>query len=209
MASRSATVLTVVLLGVTAACADGGDSSAPATTVAPVENPDPTTVASPAPDTTEASSTEPPAGVQPEGFTTATVRITKVDGEVCEFCMWLADDGVERGRGLMGVTDLGEPVGMVFRYESAVDGAFFMFRTPTPLSIAWFGADGGFVSAADMTPCLAEDSVDCERYRARAPFLLAIEVFEGGLDELGITPGSSAAVVAGTEADECVLADAA
>ncbi|MGI9645408.1 MAG: DUF192 domain-containing protein [Ilumatobacteraceae bacterium] len=199
----------MVLLGAIAACSDG--DAAPTTEAGgsvSVESTEPPSTAAPTTEVTttiaEVVATEPP-GVQPEGFTTATVRVTKADGEVCEFCMWLADDGGERGRGLMGVTDLGEPVGMAFLYDSAIDGSFFMFRTPTPLSIAWFGADGSYVSSTDMTPCMVENSADCERYRAGAPFVLAIEVFQGGLEELGITPGSSAVIVAGTESAECVI----
>ena len=56
-------------------------------------------------------------------------------------CLWLADVADERARGLMGVTDLGEAVGMAFVFEAPGEGAFVMIGTPTPLSIAWFDAD--------------------------------------------------------------------
>ena len=60
-------------------------------------------------DTPDPTTTDPTAeaGRQPEGFTTIQALITETDGEVCEVCLWLADDSAERGRGLMGVTDLG------------------------------------------------------------------------------------------------------
>jgi hypothetical protein len=131
-----------------------------------------------------------PAPVQPEGFTTAVVRITEADGETCEVCVWLADRAEERSRGLMGVTDLGDAVGMVFVYASPGVRSFYMFQTPTPLSIAWFAADGGFVDSTDMAPCLVDDSSECPRYSPDEPYQLALEVFEGDLDELGLGPGA-------------------
>lgn len=154
---------------------------------------------------TEPVATDGPPGVQPDGFTTATVRITKADGEVCEVCMWLADVGDERSRGLMGVTDLGAAAGMAFVFPKPTGGAFYMFGTPTPLSIAWFTADGAFVSTTDMAPCLTA-AADCERYRPGGEYQLAIEVFEGGLAGFGLGPGSTVEVLAATESVECVLA---
>ncbi len=147
------------------------------------------------------------AGVTPSGFTTATVRITEADGTTCEVCMWLADEASERSRGLMGVTDLGEAAGMAFVFEAPIDGAFYMFQTVTPLSIAWFGADGAVVSTTDMEPCADALPDACQRYPAGAEFQLAIEVFQGGLADLGIGAGSRAEVVAGTEAPTCPLVD--
>ena len=65
-----------------------------------------------------------PSGQQPEGFSTMMAQITEADGEICEVCVWLADTSDERARGLMGVTDLGDAVGMVFRFEEPIDGSF-------------------------------------------------------------------------------------
>ncbi len=129
--------------------------------------------------------------VLPEGFGSVTATVTSADGEVCDVCLWLADDDTLRERGLMGVTDLGGAVGMAFRWEQPRDGNFFMFQTPTPLSIAWFDADGAHVGQADMQPCLVDDSSTCERYGAEAPYTVAIEMFGGQLDAVGIGPGST------------------
>ena len=145
----------------------------------------------------------PGVGVEPEVFTTIQARITDADGEVCEVCLWLADDGDERGRGLMGVTDLGDADGMAFRYGEARTGSFYMFQTPTPLSIAWFGPDGVFIGAADMEPCLDTPAGECPRYSPELAYDLAIEVFQGDLDAGGIGPGSRVDVIEGSESDRC------
>lgn len=148
-------------------------------------------------------------GVQPEGFTTAIVEITEADGTVCEVCVWLADTSGERGRGLMDVTDLGRAEAMAFVWDRPTSGAFYMFQTVTPLSIAWFaeptvdGAGGALVSTADMDPCTSTDPSECERFPAGGPFVLALEVFQGDLASIGITDGATARLVPGSEAADC------
>jgi uncharacterized protein len=159
------------------------------------------------PDSTPASVQEsesvPDAGQEPEGFSTVQARITDADGEVCEVCLWLADDPTERGRGLMGVTDLGDAVGMAFVFDEPTSGSFYMFQTPTPLSIAWFAPDGVHVGSADMEPCIDTPAGECPLYSPDGSYDVAIEVFAGGLGALGIGPGSSVELIEGTEADRC------
>lgn len=150
-----------------------------------------------APTTTDA------AGRQPEGFTTIQARITEADGAVCEVCLWLADDGAERARGLMGVTDLGDAAGMAFVFDEPTIGSFWMFDTPTPLSIAWFAPDGDQVGSADMSPCIDTPADECPLYAPDAEYDLAIEVFEGGLEPLGLGPGARVELLDGTEAERC------
>jgi uncharacterized protein len=144
------------------------------------------------------------AGVEPEGFTTVQARVTAADGEVCEVCLWLADSDAERGRGLMGVTDLGAAAGMVFVFDEPTSGPFYMFQTPTPLSIAWFGENGGWVGAADMEPCLDETPDRCALYSpGGASYRMGIEVFAGGLEPLLLVDGSVVELLEGTEKREC------
>jgi uncharacterized membrane protein (UPF0127 family) len=152
--------------------------------------------------------TESSPGGQPEGFTTVTARITEVDGEVCEVCVWLADTPEERARGLMGVTDLGDAAGMVFEFEEPVVGVFYMFQTPTPLSIAWFAPGGEHVGSTDMAPCLDSDAGNCPLYSPGLEYDLALEVFEGDLADLDVGPGARLELVDGTEAERCPLSTA-
>jgi uncharacterized membrane protein (UPF0127 family) len=129
-------------------------------------------------------------GVVPTGFGTVAGRVTTADGSTCDVCLWAASTAAEQARGLMGVTDLGGADGMVFRFASPVTTQFWMRDTVMPLSIAFYAADGSFVSASDMEPCLTGPDAACARYAATGPYANAIEVPKGGLEALLMTPGS-------------------
>ena len=120
----------------------------------------------------------------PEGLPTTT-----------ELCALLAATQEQRARGLMTVTDLQGYSGMIFRFTADTTGAFFMRNTPMPLSIAWFRADGTFVSATDMAPC--EDRDGCPTYPPAGTYRYALEVPQGQLGQLGIGPGSVLSLGAG------------
>jgi uncharacterized membrane protein (UPF0127 family) len=193
-----------------AACSSDSDVAAPDSRVVVAPTVVASTVATEALADIESGTTVRDVDVQPAGFTTAMIEVTKVDGTVCELCMWLADTGDERGQGLKGVTSLGAPEGMAFVWDEPTTGSFFMFQTVTPLSIAWFDAPlaragGALVSTADMEPCVSENSTDCERFSAGGDYVLAIEVFQGDLASIGITAGSTARLLPETEATNCPL----
>jgi uncharacterized protein len=140
------------------------------------------TSSSPAPPATEA--------VMPAGFQLDEVTITSADGEDSTVPVWIADSSEDRRRGLMDVTDLGEAEGMLFVFDSAALHRFYMWRTPMPLDIAFLDADGTFVGSASMEPCLQPSAAGCERYAPDVPYLMALEVPTGALDDLGIEAGT-------------------
>lgn len=150
-----------------------------------------TSTTSSAPSSTSTASTAPAATepkVVPEGFETIGITLRDAGGVTRELCLWLAATSEQRSRGLMEVTDLGGRDGMLFQYDAPVTGGFWMFQTVMPLSIAFFDDVGAFVSSTDMEPCPPE--TDCPTYPAEDAYVDAIEVPQGGLDELGIGPGS-------------------
>lgn len=124
------------------------------------------------------------------GFEEISFTITSPDGEVLDWCAMLAATQELRAQGLMHQPDLGGYDGMVFRYDQPNSGGFWMKNTIIPLAIAYFDAEGGFVSAQGMDPC-PEEAETCPSYPAAAPYLHAIEVPRGGLGRLGIGPGST------------------
>jgi uncharacterized membrane protein (UPF0127 family) len=103
-------------------------------------------------------------------------------------CALLADTEQQRQRGLMGRRDLAGFDAMIFRFPTDSSGAFYMRNVPVALSIAWFRADGRFVSATDMAPC--PDQSGCPTYAPTGPYRLAMEVLQGGLSALGVGEGS-------------------
>ncbi|HVM03596.1 MAG TPA: DUF192 domain-containing protein [Acidimicrobiales bacterium] len=108
------------------------------------------------------------------------------------YCALLADTEAQRARGMMGRRDLAGFDGMLFRFDADTTSAFYMRNVPVPLSIAWFDAEGRFVSATDMAPC--PDQEGCPTYPPPAPYRVALEVLQGGLGRLGIGPGSTMSV---------------
>ncbi len=204
MTARSLVVLAAFGVVALAACADG--SASDSTSAAGSESDagaDPTTAPMTGATTSGPADADQPERQQPEGFSTVLAEITDADGEVCEVCLWLADDAAERGRGLMGVTDLGDAVGMAFVFGEPTSGSFYMFQTPTPLSIVWFAPDGTHVGSTDMEPCIDTPAGECPLYSPGAVYDLAIEVFDGGLDPLGLGPGSRVQLIEGSEAGRC------
>jgi uncharacterized membrane protein (UPF0127 family) len=128
-----------------------------------------------------------PDAVVPEGFELVQATVTEPDGTVCELCVWVADTPEQRARGLMFVTDLGPADAMAFVYPGPHSGSFWMKDTLLPLSIAFFDADGRYVDSFDMEPCTADP---CPQYTTPDGFLVAVEVEQGSLTDVGMVPGS-------------------
>ena len=127
-----------------------------------------------------------------EGFPCRTLRVTAADGTVIDRCVWVADTPVRSDRGLTGVTDpsLGGRGAMVFAPGADSTAAFWMYETLVPLTVVWVDAGGSVIGSADMQPCTtAADR--CERFRAPAPWRLAVEVPLGAAGTLGLVPGST------------------
>jgi hypothetical protein len=59
-----------------------------------------------------------------------------------------------------------------------------------------------------MAPCLDTPAGECPLYSPGAEYDLALEVFEGGLDDLGVGPGARLELLDGTEAERCPLSTA-
>ncbi len=124
------------------------------------------------------------------GFGEVSVQVTSADGSVLDQCLLLAANAEQRARGLMTVTDptLGGYDGMLFRFESDTQSAFWMRNTPMPLSIAYIDSAGSIVSTAEMEPCA--DVATCPGYPPAGPYRYVVEVPQGRLPAVGIVDGS-------------------
>ncbi|MEX1208169.1 MAG: DUF192 domain-containing protein [Acidimicrobiia bacterium] len=139
------------------------------------------------PDPATRATTVPPV-IGPTTETTAAVahpldvfehQTIEVSGEEWEVAV--ASEPHERAQGLMGVTDLGDLDGMLFKWEEDTTSFFWMKDTLMPLDIAFFAADGTLVDLLSMEPCVAEP---CERYQPSGPYRYALEALQGAFDEM-------------------------
>jgi uncharacterized membrane protein (UPF0127 family) len=97
---------------------------------------------------------------------------------------YVADAPEERSQGLMGVTELATDEGMVFVYPAARELTFWMKNTPTPLSIAYVGADGRVISIKDMKP------FDTTLVLSDGAALYAVEAHQGWFAANGVSVGA-------------------
>ena len=97
-----------------------------------------------------------------------------------------AADPPTRQRGLMGIRELPDDAGMLFRFPQDTSGGFWMKNTIIPLSIAFADSGGRIVAIRDMEPCQADP---CPVYSPGVPYRFALEVDKGRLDDLGVVEG--------------------
>lgn len=102
----------------------------------------------------------------------------------------VASSPAQRGRGLRGVRDLGPYDGMVFVYGSDVSTRFTMARTPLPLDIGWYSAEGAPVDRTTMAPCPEGTDATCPVYEAARRYRYALETEAGSLGAGSLAPCS-------------------
>jgi uncharacterized protein len=123
-------------------------------------------------------------------FDEAIARI-ETDTDTLTLRVEVAETDQQRRVGLMRREHLDADAGMIFLFQEQQppDGAFYMFNTLIPLSIAFLDADGRIGSIRQMEPCPSPYPQWCPNYEARVPFVAALEVNAGYFAERGITVG--------------------
>jgi uncharacterized membrane protein (UPF0127 family) len=116
---------------------------------------------------------------------TAALSIRTDDGTV-SLHVQLADTPDERETGLMDRESLTPYDGMAFVWEEPVVSSFWMKDTLIPLSIAFWDDAGRIISILDMNPCTVDP---CPSYGPDEPFVGAVEVERGTLEEHGVAIG--------------------
>ena len=110
-------------------------------------------------------------------FSSTTISIDNRDLTVA-----VADTPQARGRGLMGITDLGGLDGMLFVFDNDIEAGFWMKDTLIPLDVAFFDAEGRAVDRLSIEPCTADP---CPTYNAAGPYRFAVEAPAGDLSFVG------------------------
>jgi uncharacterized membrane protein (UPF0127 family) len=134
---------------------------------------------------------DPPTGVSTDIFSRAVIEVAGIPYNVA-----VADTPEETALGLMFVEDLSPLDGMLFVYERERLISHWMKNTLIPLDIAFFDAEGRFVSKTTMVPCLDDDpEVGCTTYPAEGPAAFSVEVPAGGFADL---PADARLVIIGS-----------
>jgi uncharacterized membrane protein (UPF0127 family) len=115
----------------------------------------------------------------------STMTIDASGGEKVEVRVEIADDPLERERGLMNRTSLGEDRGMLFVFPKEQPLSFWMKDTKIPLSIAYIDSEGRITDILDMKPLDDEPP----HYTSSEPVMYALEVNQGFFDERGVEVG--------------------
>ena len=188
--SRPTTTSSALSETTTTASPSESSTSAPASTVTTRSSRATTTVPAaavrPSPPPPVACA-QPAPGSDFDGFGATEIVIENAAGAY-RSCVVTADTPEQQQQGLMHQDDIDSYSGMIFRFAREEHRTFWMRNTRIPLSIAFFDANGAFVSAADMEPC--GDSPDCPRYISNGPAQFALEVSKGQLASVGATAGS-------------------
>lgn len=102
------------------------------------------------------------------------------------FSIEIADDPIERSRGLMFREEMARDHGMLFDFGDEAERFFWMKNTPLSLDIIYIRGDGTVVSIAAGTTPFSTDSIPSD-----GPAQFVLEVNAGVADEIGLAPGDT------------------
>jgi uncharacterized protein len=141
------------------------------------------TSAAPSGDVATGSSAVPPLLEVIDGWPETTVTLA----DEVAITAKVAAEPAQRQQGLMNVEAMPDDVGMLFLFDDARTGGFWMKDTLIPLDIAYI-LDGEIVAILQMDPCEADP---CPRYDPETEYDAALEVNQGVLADVGVDEGAS------------------
>ena len=111
----------------------------------------------------------------------------EIGGE--RYIVEIADDNMERARGLMFRDELPDGHGMLFIHDREEPQAYWMKNTRIPLDILYFDNNRLLVSQQrDIPPCSAGNA--CPSYPSSAPARYVLELNAGEAARLGLEDGA-------------------
>ena len=111
------------------------------------------------------------------------LTVTTSSGEH-RFMVEIADDELERQRGLMEREPLADDRGMLFQFPDLAERSFWMRNTPSPLDIIYVDPHGRIVSIAKNATPYSEAVIP-----SNGPASGVLELRAGRADEIGAKPG--------------------
>jgi uncharacterized membrane protein (UPF0127 family) len=119
----------------------------------------------------------------PNGEPLEPLTIVTSTGEH-HFMVEIADDDMERQRGLMHREPLADDRGMLFEFPDVAERGFWMHNTPSSLDIIYIDSYGRIVSIAKNAPPNSDDVIP-----SNGPAAGVLEVHAGRADQIGAKPG--------------------
>ncbi|HYC98331.1 DUF192 domain-containing protein [Brevundimonas sp.] len=123
------------------------------------------------------------AGKAPNGEPLEPLTVTTSTGEH-RFMVEIADDEMERQRGLMHREPLADDRGMLFQFPDVAERGFWMHNTPSSLDIIYIDPHGRIVSIAKNAPPNSDAIIP-----SNGPASGVLELRAGRADEIGAKPG--------------------
>ena len=111
------------------------------------------------------------------------LTVTTSSGEH-RFMVEIADDDVERQRGMMEREPLADDRGMLFQFPDVAERGFWMRNTPSPLDIIYVDPRGRIVSIAKNAAPYSDAVIP-----SNGPASGVLELRAGRADEIGARPG--------------------
>ena len=119
----------------------------------------------------------------PNGEPLEPLTVVTATGEH-PFMVEIADDEMERQRGLMHREPLADDRGMLFQFPDVAERGFWMHNTPSSLDIIYIDPNGRIVSIAErVTP--NSDAI----IPSNGPAMGVLEIRAGRADEIGAKAG--------------------
>ena len=119
----------------------------------------------------------------PNGEPLEDLTVVTSSGEH-RFKVEIADDEMERQRGLMHREPLADDRGMLFQFPDVAERGFWMHNTPSSLDIIYIDPRGRIVSIAKNAPPNSDDIIP-----SNGPASGVLELRAGRADEIGAKPG--------------------
>ena len=134
------------------------------------------------------SADEPDARELDQRFARSTLQIATPDARLHTFKVWVAENDVQRARGLMFVRQLADDEGMLFLYPQEHVIGMWMKNTYIPLDMLFVSADGRVAHIAENATPHSLATIESKK-----PVAAVIELKAGSAARLKIRPGARVA----------------
>jgi len=122
-------------------------------------------------------------------FMDADTRTVSFEGVEDDLTVEVADNFLQRSKGLMYREELGYVDGMIFKYDEEKERVFWMKNTYIPLDIIFIDSEKQIVNIEEAEPEPNTSRSDLELYRSERASKYVLEVEKGFSEKNNLTEG--------------------